>query len=310
MSLEVNFKSFCAGSLPKAEFIKKNYEETYSKIFDLAYYLPKTDISKIEIKDHQVIMTFRRNRMNLLCEVDEFRTAPIETLNFLKYEEEEVSVFKQLLCGKKLFYDIGGNIGFYAVYAAMENPDLFVETFEPMPKMFSTLVKNIEINCLNERVHANNFGFSDSQGLVNFYIYPYGGTNASMKNVSNSDEAREVSAQVLRLDDFLKDKKQAPDIIKCDVEGAEKLVLMGGLETIRQNRPVIFFEILRKWSAKFNYHPNDILKALRELGYDCFVPNQGKLKPFTAVDDNTVETNFFFLHRDTHKIHIQDLVVA
>lgn len=309
MSLENNYQNFTSGNLPKAEFIRKNYEETHCRLFELASFLHKTDISNIEIKDHQVIMTYRKNGMRLLCEVNEFRTAPIETINFLHYEEEEVFVFNELLRNKKLLFDIGGNIGFYAVFAATTHPKLCIETFEPVPKMFSTLSKNIEINSLQSRVKAINMGFSDSEGNVSFYVYPFGGTNASMINVSDSIDAKEVISRVVKLDDYLQSKNQYPDIIKCDVEGAEKLVLMGGLESIKKAKPVLFFELLRKWSAKYNYHPNDVLGKLREFGYECFVPLRGKLKLFSLVNDDTMETNFFFLHKNAHKHHISDLVI-
>lgn len=309
MSLESNYKDFQSVKITKADFIKKNYSETFSSLFDLSSYLPNTDIKKIEIEDSKLIMTYRRNGMKLMCEKDEHRTAPIETINFLKYEEDEVSVFNELLKGKKLFFDIGGNIGFYAVNSATNYTNLKVQTFEPVPKMFQTLSQNIELNGLQPRVKTNNFGFSDAPGTVSFFIYPFGGTNASMVNVSDAKDAIQVTSKVLKLDDYVKETSLVPDIIKCDVEGAEKLVLMGGLETIKRHKPVMLFELLRKWSAKFNYHPNEVLTVLHEIGYKCFVPHNGKLKLFSKVDDSTLETNFFFLHSDVHQNEIKELVV-
>ena len=308
MSLEINYKSFVSGKLPKADFIKKNYEESHRLLFEYSNFLKKTDISKIEISDGQVIMTFRKGGFKLLCENSEYRTAPLETLNFLTYEEEEVSIFNKLLVGKKNFYDIGGNIGFYAVNAAVVNPDVKIKTFEPIPKMFSTLQKNIDLNQLNHRVEAYNHGLSDSEKELSFFVYPFGGTNSSMINVSGSKDAVEVHSKVIRLDNFIQTNSHAaPDIIKCDVEGAEKLVLLGAINTIQTYKPVLFFELLRKWSAKFDYHPNEVLDILKEIGYECFVPSEGKLKKFQHIDESTTETNFFFLHTQSHYQHIKDL---
>lgn len=53
--------------------------------------------------------------------------------------------------------------------------------------------------------------------------------------------------------------------------------------------------MLRKWSAKFNYHPNDIIQLLAGIGYRCFTAQNDKLVPFSRMDENTTETNFFFL---------------
>ena len=35
-------------------------------------------------------------------------------------------------------------------------------------------------------------------------------------------------------------------------------------------------------------------------GYECFVLSEGMLCPFTSVTEETVETNFFFLHSQRH----------
>ena len=89
------------------------------------------------------------------------------------------------------------------------------------------------------------------------------------------------------------------DFIKCDVEGAELFVFQGGVATIRTQQPVIFTEMLRKWSAAFGYHPNDIIALLADAGYHCFTVHDGRLTPFLTMDETTVETNFFFFIRQT-----------
>ena len=83
------------------------------------------------------------------------------------------------------------------------------------------------------------------------------------------------------------------DFVKCDVEGAEYFVYQGGLETFKHKKPIIFTEMLRKWAAKFGYHPNDIINYFSQFGYKCFIANKGKLKIVDKVDEQTIETNFF-----------------
>ena len=98
------------------------------------------------------------------------------------------------------------------------------------------------------------------------------------------------------------------DFIKCDVEGAELLVFQGGEDVLREQKPAIFTEMLRKWSAKFDYHPNQIIELFARLGYGCFTISSRKLRRFDRMDDATLETNFFFLHRERHAKRIKDLV--
>lgn len=65
--------------------------------------------------------------------------------------------------------------------------------------------------------------------------------------------------------------------------------------------------MLRKWCAKFGYHPNDIIYFYKNMGYSCFVFREDRLIPFEQVTETTIETNYFFLHTKKHSNLINDL---
>ena len=75
----------------------------------------------------------------------------------------------------------------------------------------------------------------------------------------------------------------------------------GAADIIERDHPVVFSEMLRKWSAKFDYHPNDIISFFRERGYQCHALGENGVSPVDAVTDSTVETNFIFLHTVKHE---------
>ena len=104
-----------------------------------------------------------------------------------------------------------------------------------------------------------------------------------------------------KLDDFIGKIVSKIDFIKCDVEGAEIFVIKGALETIKKSMPVLFLEMLRKWSAKFGYHPNDTIKILSDIGYRCYYLKNGELIEIKKVTQRTKATNFFFLHFQKHR---------
>ncbi len=79
------------------------------------------------------------------------------------------------------------------------------------------------------------------------------------------------------------------------------MVIKGGVNTISTHQPIIMAEILRKWSAKFKYNPNEIFQLLYGLGYLAFTTDGKHLFPFSEMDESTQETNFFFLHATKHK---------
>jgi len=125
---------------------------------------------------------------------------------------------------------------------------------------------------------------------------------SSMANLREDQDTVTEECVVKKLDDFVSSTPSLKriDFIKCDVEGAELFVFKGALETMKKDKPIIFTEMLRKWASKFNYHPNQIINLLKDLGYGCFVPHNGRMKEIVEMDENTVETNFFFLHGEKH----------
>jgi Methyltransferase FkbM domain len=142
---------------------------------------------------------------------------------------------------------------------------------------------------------------------LTFYYYPEGSGNASSVNLSENEHIETITCHVKKMDDFVKNENCTIDFIKCDVEGAELLVFKGGAETIHRDKPIVFTELLRKWAKKFNYHPNDVLAFFRSAGYRCFTASGDKLVEFGNVDEETKETNYFFLHSEKHESIINAL---
>ena len=65
--------------------------------------------------------------------------------------------------------------------------------------------------------------------------------------------------------------------------------------------------MLRKWSKKFGYHPNDIIDLLADLGYGCYGYIGKKIGKIDRVSPELETTNFFFFHRKKHNKIIRTL---
>ena len=106
----------------------------------------------------------------------------------------------------------------------------------------------------------------------------------------------QVDCSLTTLDESLPANTGVPlDLLKCDVEGAELMVLQGGAGVIARDRPGTVFGTLRKWSAAFGYHPNEVIAWTKALGYDCWAVGDGRLRHCEMIADDTVETNFLFV---------------
>jgi len=290
---------FQQGVIDKPTFIKTMYEAHHAALFDYAAYLGQTNVRKIEVEDGRVIMTSRDRGIRIACTPGDYRVAPMETLNFFDYEKEESTMMEQLVGDADQFFDIGANIGWYALNIAASRRAATVHAFEPIPTTYARLQENLALNA-SANIRSYNFGLSEQAGEFTFYYPPEGSGNASAVNLTGRNDVRTAQCAVRTLDDFTADTGTRADFIKCDVEGAELLVFKGGLQTIARDRPIVLAEILRKWSAKFHYDPNQIFALFRQLGYQVYTAEGGRLLEFGQMDQDTIPTNFFFLHPERH----------
>jgi FkbM family methyltransferase len=251
-------------------------------------------------------MTSRDKRVKMICPQGDHRVAPIESLNFLDYETIDSAMIMQLVSPNDCVVDIGANMGWYSINIAKTFPSCKVHAFEPIPKTYEYLEKNIKLNKMGN-IFPHRFGLSSERKDLTFYFYPEGSGNASSANLSERKDAELVACHVEKLDDFVITNKLHVDFIKCDVEGAELFVFQGAIETLKLDKPIVFTEMLRKWAAKFDYHPNEIIMLFKSLGYHCYYAEDSALKKLDEMTDETVETYFFFLHSEKHKHLIHEL---
>jgi len=284
--------------IDKYEYIQRMHD-IHKILFEYSAFIKNKDIKKIEIEDDQVIMITRKNEIKLLCDACDHRIVPIEILNFNFYEKDEINFILKLIKNNAKILDIGANIGWYSLKIAKNIDNVDILAFEPIPKTFDYLNKNIDLNHVSN-IETFNYGFSDEEKDLIFYYYPEGSCNASAANLSEREDVDKIICKLTTLDKFINDENISIDFIKCDVEGSELFVFKGGIETIKRDKPIIFTELLRKWAAKFNYHPNEVISLLKRNGYKCFTINKGTLSEVSEINENTIETNFLFLNQENH----------
>ncbi|MDP3042487.1 MAG: FkbM family methyltransferase [Candidatus Omnitrophota bacterium] len=284
-------------------FSKKAYINLMHKchlvLWEYLELIKDKNIASIEINQRQIILK-TKDGIRLICDPLDKRHILKEILNFGDYEPTELQMIKRFLKKDSVVLDIGANIGWYSINLSKSVPGGRIISFEPIPKTYEYLIKNIALNQLRN-IKTYNIGLSNKAGCFNFYYNRNYTSATSLVNIIKDDNVAIVKCRVEKLDDFLKKAKiMQVDFIKCDVEGAEKFVIEGGQEVINKNKPIIFIELLRKWSAKFNYHPNSIINILKDIGYGCYIIKKTKLKRIKKITEITQYTNFCFLHKIKH----------
>jgi FkbM family methyltransferase len=141
-----------------------------------------------------------------------------------------------------VFYDIGSNIGFFALLAArIVGPTGSVHAFEPVPDNVDSLRANVARNSMdNITTWPVAVGRTDGAATLQLARHPGGGTIAS---AALPDPAGTIDVRVVSIDGLLEDGRlPPPTFVKIDVEGAEPEVLAGMATTLATHRPGVLVE--------------------------------------------------------------------
>ncbi len=202
------------------------------------------------------------------------------------FETVEMKFLQNNLKDGQTFIDIGANFGLYSVFVDKKFNNCNIHSFEPLPETFKIFQKNMKHNNTSNII-ANNKGLSFEKGELYFTNDRYAGNHIVMnpKSISNLTK---VNVEIL--DEYIKEKNiKQVDFIKCDVEGAELLVLQGAKKTIEKFHPIILIEIEDKWTQRFGYNANEVISYLLDFGYKIKMINY-QTKKFEEFNKNKIES--------------------
>ena len=189
-----------------------------------------------------------------------------------QFEPLTIKIFQQVLSPGMTVLDIGANLGVYTLLAASRvGPTGKVFAFEPDPYVYPWLVRNIQINNLEDRVNAIQKAVASREGKAILFSTHGSGRSSLFRNRNYERERGEkLEIETIALDIFC-DKDLIPDIIKIDVEGAEIEVLKGAKEVIaRTSNIYLFIECAPRALREAGYSPNDLIDILRDMGFVLF----------------------------------------
>jgi FkbM family methyltransferase len=148
--------------------------------------------------------------------------------------------------------EIGGQCGTSSIiYASYLNPGSQLFVYEPQKNMYNLLVKNITDNKLQEKIIPENTGVFcySGTGRMNGTDLDGGGGNVAKRytdenhldcnfgGIGLGQDGEEIN--LITIDDM---NLSNIGFIHCDAQGSENFIFSKGLELIKRNRPVIFYE--------------------------------------------------------------------
>jgi FkbM family methyltransferase len=207
--------------------------------------------------------------------------------DFICYEEEIQGILKNYIKPGYLIFDIGGNIGQYALFFSDVNKPGKVLTIEPDPKTYSFLLFNIANNLI-DNVEALNIGVGAAESKLTYYAdSATGGRKGSFikEAVGENYHGKTYEIDITTLD-ILINKYGIPDFIKIDVEGFETEVLKG--LTAKLNNCHFFIEVRADSASEiFNYFSAET--------HICYCIDDKKEKQINQADEISDFANLLFV---------------
>jgi len=160
---------------------------------------------------------------------------------FSEKEPETLDWIDRWVRGGDTVFDIGANIGVYALYAALRHPTVQVVAFEPEYGNLHLLRDNVMENRVQDRVEIYGVALSDRSGVSRLHIQDVSPGSALHTESSEFLERTLAGRPVvwregicaMTLDDFCEQTSLHPQAIKLDVDGTEPRVLTGASRTLR-----------------------------------------------------------------------------
>ncbi len=129
----------------------------------------------------------------------------------------------------ELFVDVGAHVGTWSVRCSKTFNKVIA--FEPVPESREILERNLSLNnCRNVAIMPYALGDADTYHSLNVE-----GFLGHSSILPRKKPKRVFQVPVRKLDNF----GLAPDFLKIDVEGLEKKVVEGGMETLRRTKRIM-----------------------------------------------------------------------
>ena len=189
------------------------------------------------------------------------------------HEKLVTNLIKKEIHSGDVVLDIGAHIGYYTLqFANLVGSTGKVYAFEPEPKNFELLKKNVQINKHDNVVLIQKI-VSDKVGIVEFFISKFDSIGNKLFKSNGEHETKEYAIKIesTTLDEYFKDSKEKIDFIKMDIQGGEGKATLGMKNLLKENKNL---KIVQEWwpdGLKQNHtNPEDHLKFLRHMGYKFY----------------------------------------
>jgi FkbM family methyltransferase len=186
-------------------------------------------------------------------------------------EKNETLFWQNLIKEGDFVFDIGANIGYYTLQAALRaGKQGKVYAFEPVSSTYRKLTDNLKINDFTNIVTENIAG-SNQKGEIELFVADEKSTGSSSIAMHVNFSGIKETVPTIRMDDYIKEKNIIKlNIIKIDVEGCEPMVIEGLKESLNALKPYILIEVLDERLNTVNSSKEELYKLFEQNNYEPY----------------------------------------
>jgi FkbM family methyltransferase len=214
-------------------------------------------------------------------------------LDRVPFLEKELFLLRRLVRPGDVCLDVGASGGAHLlVMAAAVGPRGLVLGFEPRPGSLRLLRRLVRLAGLSNRVRLLQTAISDREGTLPLRI-PIVPTRAHFHGSSGDRRTtaafgrlphREILVRTRTLDEVVAAHGlERVDVVKCDVEGAELLVIAGAGRVLDELRPVLIVEADDAHQRRYDATAQDVVDAVVAHRYRVHRYRRGGLEPVPGI---------------------------
>jgi FkbM family methyltransferase len=152
-----------------------------------------------------------------------------------EYEPEITALFRRLVGPGSVVFDVGANAGYFSILS--RELGATVHAFEPNPNVRALLSRSVSLG--SGAITVVPAACSDRAGTMPLYLSKPGNTGLTSLIVPSE---RSLEVDVIALDEYAHRTRTRPSLVKIDVEGHEREVLVGAGDLLESARPIVIAE--------------------------------------------------------------------
>jgi FkbM family methyltransferase len=224
-----------------------------------------------------------KKRGGLNWELDLTEGIDLSIYLFGRFERSTSKTLEKLVQPGMTVLDIGANVGAHALpMANWVGKSGQVYAFEPTDWAFNRLKRNLSLNpSLSKSLIANQCALTDDSSKMPEAFHSSWNLkeNSDTHPVHGGRLEKASKAVFISLDQFVEQNSlKKIDLIKLDVDGFEMNVLRGAINSLKNFRPPILFELCPHVLKEHSTSAEDLLELLQSIGYSFFSEDDQRLR--------------------------------